>query len=161
MQTGISESRFYMWRAVFAMAHADHVVTEEERGFVQNYLIHVPFSDEQRVVLLSDMNDPQDVSEMFSMVSDPEDQGQFFQFARELVWCDGDLEAQEKAIKERLESRQIDKVGLAKMENELRKSRADSKMQKTAEGRAFDEEAKATLGFGSFLRGIVEKREVR
>ncbi len=30
-QLGVSDSEFNMWRAIFAMAHADEIVTEEER----------------------------------------------------------------------------------------------------------------------------------
>ena len=39
MSEGIPESRFYMWRAVFAMAHADHVITDEERACSTNFLV--------------------------------------------------------------------------------------------------------------------------
>ena len=34
----MNESRFNMWRAVFAMAHVDGTVTPEEASFAQNYL---------------------------------------------------------------------------------------------------------------------------
>ena len=157
MSEGISESRFYMWRAVFAMAHADHVVKDEERDFMENYLANVAFSEQQKDILRTDMEEAQDVYEMFSQITAPEDQGQFFEFARELVWCDGDLDAQEEAIKEKLNADQMDKLGVARMENELHKSRAESRMDRTAEERQFAEEADNLLGLGSLLRKMVRR----
>ena len=59
MSEGISESRFKMWRAVFAMAHADGLVTDHEKSFMENYLEKVPFSPEQREILREDMRDPE------------------------------------------------------------------------------------------------------
>lgn len=155
MSEEISKSRFHMWRAVFAMAHADHVVTDEEKAFMENYLDNVPFSEEQKEVLREDMVTAQDVSEMFFMITEPEDQGQFFQFARELVWCDGDFDAQEEAIKERLKADQIDKMNLGRLETELHRSRAEARMEKTAEKREFEQQADSLLGLGSFLRKMV------
>ena len=38
MTNNVSESRFYMWRAIFALAHADHIVTDEEYRFMQKAL---------------------------------------------------------------------------------------------------------------------------
>lgn len=95
---GIEESRFYMWRAVFAMVHADGVVAKEEKEFVEHYLDAVAFSDEQAAILREDLKTPQDVGEMLAKVTNAEDRGQFFQFSRLLIWCDGDLDAQEQKI---------------------------------------------------------------
>ncbi|PJB73105.1 MAG: hypothetical protein CO093_01425 [Alphaproteobacteria bacterium CG_4_9_14_3_um_filter_47_13] len=155
MEEGISESRFYMWRAVFAMAHTDHEVTDAEKIFMNNYIVQVPFSEAQKEILREDMVVPQDVYDMFSIITEPEDQGQFFQFSRELVWCDGDLDAQEEAIKERLNAGQMDRVGRTQMENELHKSRAESKMWRTSENRNFEQNAENLLGFGSLLRKMI------
>lgn len=156
MSDGISESRFYMWRAVFAMAHADHVITGDERAFMENYLRHVPFSPEQAATLREDMGEAQDVNEMLDMVSEPEDQSAFFQFARELVWCDGDLAKQEEAIKARLNAEQMSRLNLDRLELELDRSRAEAKMRKTKEYREMEDDAEKIVGFGAFLRGMVK-----
>lgn len=151
MSEGISESRFHMWRAVFAMAHADHVISGAEWAFMENYLRHVPFSPEQRAVLRQDMEEAQIPGEMFSRITEPEDQGAFFQFARELVWCDGDLAAQEAAIKERLSAGQMARLNLGSLETALHKSRAEARMDRRAEDQAMREEAGKLVGFGAIL----------
>ena len=43
----VSESRFYMWRTLFAVAHADNVVADEEVEFMAHILEDVEFSDHQ------------------------------------------------------------------------------------------------------------------
>lgn len=154
MSEGINESRFYMWRAVFAMAHADNIVTADEKDFMEGYLKNVPFSDEQKETLQNDMIEAQDVHEMFSMVTDLEDQSAFFQFSRELVWCDGDLDRQEEEIKSRLTSEQMGRLNVDRIETELKRTRAEGKMKRTATKRAMKEEAEKSLGIVGFIKKI-------
>lgn len=154
MSDVVSESRFSMWRAVFAMVHADHVVTDEERDFMENYLEQVAFSDEQRKTLREDMSTAQNVDDMFDLITDPEDQGQFFQFARMLVWSDGDFDEQEKLIKERLMARQLDKFDMDKIRKDLQESRELAKMQREQDEEQFAQDASGFLNLGSMLRGM-------
>lgn len=86
---GVSESQFYMWRTVFAMAHADNVVTDEEIRFMAEALVDGGFSPEQRKVLEQDIKEPQDVFKMFGGISNPKDRSKFFMFARSMVYADG------------------------------------------------------------------------
>ena len=150
----VSESRFCMWRAVFAMVHADHVVTDEERDFMENYLEQVAFSDEQKKTLREDMSTAQNVDDMFDLITDPEDQGQFFQFARMLVWSDGDFDEQEKLIKERLTARQLDKFDMDRIRKDLQESRELAKMQREQDEEQFAQDASGFLNLGSMLRGM-------
>lgn len=98
MSAGVSESKFNMWRAIFALAHADHVVTEEERKFMQKALATEGFSPEQKRILEGDMEVSRDIRNMFMRITDQADRSRFFYFARMLLWCDGDFAAQEQAI---------------------------------------------------------------
>ena len=95
---GLSDSRFNMWRAIFAMAHADHVVTNEERAFMYKVLTEEPLSTAQRAQLERDISAAQSIPDMFAKISDADDRSQFFYFARMLVWSDGDFGAQEQKI---------------------------------------------------------------
>ncbi len=104
---GVSSGRFHMWRAVFAMAHADEVVTAEERKYLQGILSSEPFSEEQKKILEKDMDTPQDVAEMFLKVDDQNDRSQFFYHARMLVWSDGDFGEQEQKIIMRLKQNHV------------------------------------------------------
>ncbi len=98
----VTESQFYMWRTLFALAHADHVVTSEEIRFMVEALEDIPFTEEQRSILSDDIAAPQDIVEMFGKISEATDQAGFFKFARELVWVDGDYGQEERDIMLRL-----------------------------------------------------------
>ncbi len=103
MQEGLSASRFYMWRAIVAMAHADGVVTPHELQFLQDSLKDISLSTGQMEILKKDIKFPQDIHVMFSQITDARDRRNFFKLARILSWSDGDFDAQERKILESLE----------------------------------------------------------
>lgn len=94
----VSESRFYMWRTLFSVAHADNVVTDEEIEFMAHILEDINFSDEQTTLLKDDIVNPKNVEDMFRGMTDQHDRKEFFSFARDLVWVDGDFGAQEQSV---------------------------------------------------------------
>lgn len=104
MSLGISESRFYMWRAVVAMVHADGVVTPHELSFINDHVKQINFSAEQIKVIGEDLQTPQDVYDMFSRIFENQDKFDFFALARALSWCDGDFANQEQHILKHLEA---------------------------------------------------------
>ncbi len=108
MGEGVAESRFYMWRAVVAMVHADGVVTPQEVAFVNDYMKVISLSAQQIEEIGRDLQAPQDVYEMFSYILTRQDRKDFFVLARALSWCDGDYDGQEKLIIEQLEEMHMD-----------------------------------------------------
>lgn len=102
MSAGVSQSRFHMWRTLFAIVHADNVVTDAEVRFMAKVLEDIDFSPEQEAVLKDDINTPKNVEEMFAGITDRDDRAAFFNFARELVWVDGDFAAEEQDMMIRL-----------------------------------------------------------
>ena len=103
MPKSLSESRFYMWRTVVAMIHADGVVTPHELAFVHDYMKDLELSEEQQKTIHQDIEQPQPIHEMFGEIEELQDRKEFFALARALCWCDGDFDAQEKSILEYLE----------------------------------------------------------
>lgn len=108
MSEGLNDSRFYMWRAVVAMAHADGVVTPHEMAFINDYIKDMSLSAQQLEIIGQDLHTPQDTYEMFAHISDLQDKRDFFALARALSWCDGDYDEQEKHIIDCLEESHID-----------------------------------------------------
>lgn len=107
----VSESRFNMWRGVVAFAHADHKVEPEERKFITQYFESVPFSHDQQLQLLEELEDAQDLNDIFPKITEAEDRSEFILFARMMCWADGDLHHQEEEILKRMNGeiiRQID-----------------------------------------------------
>lgn len=102
MTSGVSESQFYMWRTLFAVAHADDVVTKEEVEFMAHVLEDVNFSEEQTAVLKDDIVNAKDIEQMFEGITNQDDRTRFFELARDLVWIDGDFGSAEQGVMIRL-----------------------------------------------------------
>ncbi len=112
MSEGVSDSLFYMWRTLFALAHADEVVTSEEVRFMAEALEDIAFSEEQRHILNDDIRYAQDIEDMFIKVTDLSDQAYFFELAREMVWKDGEYGEEEQAIMLKLQTIHVQDVNL-------------------------------------------------
>lgn len=95
---GLSESRFYMWRAVVAMAHADDVVKPHEVNFILENTQNVIMTEEQRSVLTEDLRRPVPMQRVFDRITNPRDKEDFFHLARALSWSDGDFDETEQAL---------------------------------------------------------------
>lgn len=143
---------FYMWRAIFALAHVDHVVTDEERRFMFDTLSRVSFSSAQIEILTKDIEEAQDIGEMFSKINTSHARSQFFYFARMMVWCDGDYDEQEQQIMLDLKKAHVKSVDLEALVGSVEFQ--------------FNEEAKSDLaqdmkdidtGKGDFMGGILSK----
>ncbi|MDH5722344.1 MAG: TerB family tellurite resistance protein [Alphaproteobacteria bacterium] len=98
MDQGVTDSQFFMWRTLFAVAHADNVVTSEEIGFMAHILEDIEFSDAQVNILKEDVMVAQDPVLMFKGITEYKDRVKFFEFARDLVWVDGDFASEEQGV---------------------------------------------------------------
>lgn len=94
----ISESRFYMWRAVVAMAHADSVVRPHEIHFILENTKKLPLDETQRDVLTKDTETPADIRWLFSKIKHEDDRQDFFHLARALSWSDGHFDEREQEL---------------------------------------------------------------
>ena len=108
----VNESAFYMWRTLFALAHADDVVTDEELRFMAEALEDIPFSDAQREILNKDVSEPQDIEAMFEQISNQADQAAFFKLAKALVHIDGDYGVEEQVVMLRLKEKHLQNVNV-------------------------------------------------
>ena len=98
MRQGLNDSQFALWRTVFALAHADHVVSDEEVRYLSEILEDVPFSPAQQDMLSADITTARDIEAMFAGITDMRDQALFFKFAGRLVHIDGDYSPEEQAV---------------------------------------------------------------
>lgn len=102
MRPGVTESEFYMWRAIFAFSFVDNVLSLEEQKLLQTYLTAVPFSQEQLAIMKGDFKDPQPVEPFYKKITRPGDKHRFCLLARALAWCKGDMDKQEEIILKRV-----------------------------------------------------------
>lgn len=91
-----------MWRAVFAFTLVDGVLSLEEQKVLADHTKETPFTQEQLHKLRIDMQVPQNVEQLYEGIRDKNNRQRFCELARTLVWCDGDMERQEKEILKRL-----------------------------------------------------------
>lgn len=148
----VSDSRFHMWRAVFAMAHLDGKVTPEEIKFAEKFLKHVPFSEEQVNVLKEDLATPQNVNEMLVNVSDKSDEADFFQFAQMMAWCDGNLDETERVLIERLTAEQMNRFNKEEIAENIRKTRKAATVRRALEDDEFKRQAKEAAGVANMFK---------
>lgn len=107
----LSNSKFHMWRTIFAMIHADKIVAEEELKFVREALNDINFSEEQRKTLEGDVLNPQNPIEMFRGITDPNDQKRFFSFAYDIIWVDGEYDHREFKVMNALQEEHNKNIG--------------------------------------------------
>ena len=112
MSGQVNDSQFYMWRAIFALAHADDVVSDEELRFMAETLEDLPFSVEQKATLEQDAKEEQSVEVMFKKISDPVDQAGFFKFASKIAHIDGDFGEEEQEVMLRLKRLHLEDVDI-------------------------------------------------
>lgn len=115
MPQTITDSRFFMWRTLFAVAHADNIVTDEEIRFMSHILNDVDFTDEQTEILKDDIITPKNVELMFQGVTEQNDRIEFFDFARDLVWVDGDFGSEEQSVMIKLQQQHMQRLNVDDM----------------------------------------------
>lgn len=159
---GVSESRFYMWRAIFALAHADGKVNKAEEDFMDSHLRTVPFSLRQKAILEDDIIHAKDPGEMLAMVTSHEDQGMFFEFARMMCWSDGNYDVQEKEIMERLLGVHMEKLDVEGLTSALHESREKAEQIHKLQDEYEDDQAQRKVGLGVLIgRLFASERDKR
>jgi len=98
----IDADEFIMWRAVFAFSLVDGVLSIEEQAILDGHIKDLPFTKHQIERLRNDMKEPQDVEALFNQIEDDANKHRFCELARTLVWCDGDIDRQEKEVLKRV-----------------------------------------------------------
>lgn len=98
MKRDITDSQLHIWRTLFAVAHADDIVTDEEVQFMAHVMEEVDFTEEQLIILKDDISNPKNAKEMFYKITTREDRVKFFDLARDLVWADGDFDEAEQSV---------------------------------------------------------------
>jgi len=113
----VTESQFYMWRAVFAMAHADDVIEPSEAEMMSAVIWDFDFSEEQRTILEKDIVHKQDVMDMFRLIPDEKDRLNFFEFAYQMAKVDGVFSEAEQNILTQIQRRHNYSADISTMAN--------------------------------------------
>lgn len=105
--TASNESKFNMWRAIIAMAHADGVLHANEivylRGIFDKMRERNLIGDDKYQTLLDDIEHPQDIDDVLPLVTEPAYRSQITHFARLLAFRDGKFHPSEEDLLKKFE----------------------------------------------------------
>jgi len=129
-QTGqnISNSMFYMWRCVIAVAHAhaDGKVTDKERAYLNNVFANMDraysLTGEQKKTFADDIENPKNVADLLKYINDSSVRGQLIYFCGLLAHVSGTTDPMEEAIIKKLHDDQmssLDMTAIRKQVNEV------------------------------------------
>ncbi len=124
----VSTSKFYMFRCMIVMAHADNVFCEQERAYMYALMNHtrVPLTDEQYTTLEDDMKTPKALEDLLPYINDPNYRGQLVYFARLMAAKDGNIDADEEALLNKLNAYAIDGLDIDSIRKEAKAAAAYS-----------------------------------
>ena len=144
MDIDVTQSRYYMWRTLFALTHIDGIVTDEEIDFMRGALGDVSFSVLQRQQLCEDMAEPQNIYFLFEKVTDLADKQDFFTIAQDVVNVDGIFCTNEREALEQLKAQHI---------------QADV-IEKLSQGLQFDDKPKSFTDIKISIEATMKKNDV-
>lgn len=134
-KSDISDSLFYMWRCVIAIAHADGKIAAQERAYLENVMANLDrvynLSEDQRTALKTDLDRPQKISDLLPRVTLPADRASLIYFGDVLASADGERSADEDAVLKKLHDDQMSKIDVEKLRAEI-----DADMAKRRDERA-------------------------
>lgn len=112
----ISESLFYMWRCVVALAHADGEVQPEERAYIEKIIGNLDrvygLTPEQKKTFEGDLAKAHKLTDLLPHVKEPQDRAALVYFADIVVWADGVLSEDEEKLLKQLHDEQMSKVDM-------------------------------------------------
>ncbi len=117
----VNASKFTMLRCLVAMAHADGVVTDEERAYVSALANRMSLTNEQRTTLERDLVHAQDVGDLFRHINDPNYRSQVLYFARLMAFKDGILHPSEQEMLDKLHALATDGLDMGAIRAEVQR----------------------------------------
>ena len=118
----VGTSKFYMLRALIAMAHADGVVCDEERAYMAALMNRLPLDDEQRKTLESDLEKEQKLEDLLKYINDPKYRGQLPYFARLMAFKDGNKAPSEDTLLAKMHATAVDGLDMDAIRAEAKKA---------------------------------------
>jgi len=153
----VEHSRFNMFRCIIAIAHADNVVTPEEREYIEGFFEVVPFSAEQLATLKDDLKRKHDPGQFLKEINNPEYRSQVVYFARLMAYKDGHMDPREEHIIEKLHSTIMDGIDVEQIEADVKAHIAELDALHEADKKAFEEEHSFSNYMGRFAKSFGTK----
>lgn len=145
----LSNSAFYMWRCVIALAHADGLVQQAERDYLERIFTRMDslgsLTPEQKASFAADLAAPggQSIPELLSHINEPVWRSQLIYFGYLLARADGVLDPREEDILKKLHADQLSSLDMGQIRGQVQAAVDDEmfkhslEMQKLAPEKGF------------------------
>jgi hypothetical protein len=100
----INDSKFNMWRACVAAVHLDQLVTPEERKWVEEKIRTLPLTNDQRLILIRDLEIGNNFEVCFEKITDKVDKAFLLNTLRVIGYLDHNFSHGEKESFKKLEN---------------------------------------------------------
>ena len=122
----VSTSTFYMWRCVIAIAHADGLVHELERAYIERIITNMDriygLTPEQKSTFAADLEKPQNIPDLLPYINDPAVRSQLIYFGGLLAHADGVLDPRESDILKKLRTDQLASLDMQKIHSQVKEA---------------------------------------
>ncbi|PIK16369.1 hypothetical protein [Halobacteriovorax sp. JY17] len=130
----ISESKFQMWRGTIALVQVDNKVSNEEKLWLDEHLKKIPFTKEQKEILLNDFRNGIKLDDVLLASLDPRERGMLVSFANTIFKRDG-LVPEEEVILNQLTEKILGDLNMSDLTKEVED--LEDSMEVEAEGNIF------------------------
>jgi uncharacterized membrane protein YebE (DUF533 family) len=153
----LSESAFYMWRCIIAVAHADGAVQDPELEYLNKTFAGMErdsaLTQDQRQMLGEDLVTPQKIADLLKHVTDHGDRHQLIYFAALMAQSNGELDPGEEDIIRKISAGELKDVEVDQLVRDVRKALDDLHM-KEALAQAYAERPR---GLRAIVRLVLNK----
>lgn len=153
----LSESAFYMWRCIIAVAHADGAVQDAELQYLSKVFAGMQrdsmLTPEQSDTLGQDLTTPQNIGVLLKHVTDHGDRHQLVYFAALMAQSNGELDPGEEAIIRTISAGELKDSETDQLLKDVRKALDDLHM-KEALAKAYAERPR---GLRAVVRMVLNK----
>jgi hypothetical protein len=110
----MDDSKFNLWRATFSFCYVDGFLSPEESDYVADKLKNLPFSEDQKKTLMSDLKSPPDIDKLLPLITRPADRGFLINHIRLVARIDNLTDSEKTKIKS-LEEKVLSRVNLTEL----------------------------------------------
>lgn len=114
----MDNSKFNLWRATFSFCFIDGFLSPEETAFIEEKVKVLPFTKEQKEILMKDLNFPPSIDKLLPLITSPADRGFLINNIRLLSRIDN-LSPVEKAKIDELTGEVLKKINLSAVTKEV------------------------------------------
>lgn len=118
----VGHNQFLMWRCIISMAHADGIVCDAEREYLDKIFDKMGLNDDQRKQLEKDIEENVDITGLLPQINDPAYRSQIVYFARLLAAKDGHICPDEKELLEKLHAQTSGRLNIEDIKKQVQEN---------------------------------------